>query len=162
MREVDNTIEGHPPEEPFAKHVEQRLRIMALCDRGGSTAHTLVSGLKAMQRVGLLPPPPTTTTKVHTFGYPQKQCIKPQYIKSNHSIGPRQVTLKSSKTRGVPVLGVVWLGSMKGAAPAAWCTGGGGGVLHCVYVRGLHGAWGVVSCTLGHARGGGKILIRGA
>ena len=56
LREVDSAVKPRPPEDPFLPHVEQRLRIIAQRDRGGSSAHNLILALRALEKVGLLPP----------------------------------------------------------------------------------------------------------
>ena len=56
LREVDSAVKPRPPEDLFLPHVDQRLRIIAQRDRGGSSAHNLISGLRALEKVGLLPP----------------------------------------------------------------------------------------------------------
>ena len=56
LREVDSAVKPRPPEDPFLPHVEQRLRIIARRDRGGSSAHNLILALRALEKVGLLPP----------------------------------------------------------------------------------------------------------
>ena len=56
MREVENAVKNKPPDDPYLPHVEQRYRAFAQRNRGGSAAHNLTSGLRALEKVGLLPP----------------------------------------------------------------------------------------------------------
>ena len=54
--EIEGAIKNKHPDDPYMLHVERRYIAIALRSRAGLSAHNLASRLRALERVGLLPP----------------------------------------------------------------------------------------------------------